>query len=342
MHFAMRLFFGFERNDDKEKLLSVGVPPYYKRGEKMKNTRLIVDGAIFIILLLAALYIPIIGIVLMLALPLLFIVFTMKYQSKYAFLLLVVASFVTSIVSSPLNIAITLMFGITGIVLGVMYRKQKSGVEILLIGTLVYMINIVVIYIVSVKLFEYNFVQQFQAMFAQSITQTEHFMKMTGAQIDEKQLQQLKQFPQLIGYVIPSMIAIGSFMMAWLTQVVSAPILKRLRYPVQPRPPFRQVQLPKSILFYYLIFLAISVFVKTEAGSYLYIVQLNLNVIFPLLMVVQGFSFILFYAHYKKFPKVVSILFVVIAMIVPIVFYIVSILGIIDLGFSLRKRIQSV
>jgi uncharacterized protein YybS (DUF2232 family) len=312
----------------------------------MKNTRLITEGAVllavYIILLLASLYVPILNIVFMLALPLPFIFFAMKHELKYTWVLLLATSIVTIIVSSAFNIATTLTFGVAGIVLGSMYKKQKRPTEILLAGTIAYIVILVVLYVVSVQFFEYNFIKEMQSMMMQSINMAEQFMKAAGMQIDEKQLKQMKQLPKLIGYAVPAMVIVGALIMSWLTILIASPILKRLRFQVQPWPPFRDINLPKSVLVYYVIFVIVATFVKMEEGSYLYTVLLNLNLIFPLLMAIQGFSFIAFFSHQKGYAKAIPIVIFILSFFVPILFSLVSFLGIIDLGVSLRKRIKGV
>lgn len=312
----------------------------------MKNTRWITEGAVllavFVILLLASMYIPVLNIVFLLALPLPFIIFAIRNELKYTWILLIAASLITVVVSSPFNIATSLTFGTTGIVLGSMYKRQKKPTDILLAGTIVYIVNFVVLYIVSVLFFEYNFIQEIQDMLKQSLQSAEQIIEATGVQVNKKQLEQLKQLPTLIGYAIPAMLVMGGLMMSWLTIIISAPILKRLRFDVQPWPPFRNVNLPKSVLVYYVIFVIIATFVKIEEGSYLYIALLNLNLIFPMLMAIQGFSVVAFFCHLKGYSKAVPIILFILSFFIPILFSLVSFLGIIDLGFSLRNRFKSI
>ena len=49
-----------------------------------------------------------------------------------------------------MNLVKTTMFGLIGIVLGYMY-KTKKPVEILMAGTLAYLIGIMLIYVASIK-----------------------------------------------------------------------------------------------------------------------------------------------------------------------------------------------
>ncbi len=296
--------------------------------------------AIFVLFLLITLYIPFLGMAVLFALPLPFIVFTLRYEMKHALVLVLTACLVTIAVSSIMSVITTLTFASSGVLLGGLYKKKRSNVEILLAGTLAYIVNFVAIYIISVQFFEYNFIKEMQNLLDQSIKQAEAFIRQTGAQIEENSLKQLKEMPQLLGYLVPSMLVLASFIMSLFTQLIAIPVLRRLGYQIQSWPPFRSIQLPKSILVYYVIFLAVGFFIHAEKGSYLYTVMLNVNSVFPLLMAVQGFSFISLFINDKGYSKAIPVIVFVFSMFIPILFSLISFLGIIDLGFSLRQKIK--
>lgn len=310
----------------------------------MKNIRWITEGAVllavYVVLLLATLYMPIVGIILPFTLPIPFLIFAMRHEWKYSLILLATASLLSIVVSSLLTISTAIMFGTTGIVLGMMYKHKKSALQLLAAGALIYTINLIAIYIISVTFFSYNFIQQSQELITQSIASSEQFMRAAGIQVNENQLAQMKQLPKIMGYALPSLVIMGSFMMSWLTLIIATPILKRLRFEVQPWPPFREIQMPKSVLYYYVLFLVLAMFIQVQEGSYLYIAILNLNLILPILMTIQGFSFLFLYCYKKEYPKFIPIVVVVLSIFIPFLFSLVSFLGIIDLGFSLRNRLK--
>ncbi|PEA56567.1 hypothetical protein CON64_01225 [Bacillus pseudomycoides] len=310
----------------------------------MKPTRLITEGAVLLalyaVLLLASLYMPVLGAIVIFALPLPFLIFSIRYQLSSACMLLGAAILVTLIVSSPLSIANTLMFGITGIILGHMYKKKKSIIEILLVGTLVYLVSFVVLYIVSVQFFNIDIVKQMQDMFKQSMEQSEKFMKMAGASVNEGQLAELKKAVNTIGMLLPTVLAMASLFSSWITILIANRVLKRLKYTAVSWPKFRDIQIPKSIVWLYVVIILLASFAKIEAGSYVEMVFLNLSTIFTFLLLFQGFSFLAFFTNAKGYIKVVPILTFVVGLFVPVLFPLMTILGIIDLGFSLRSKVQ--
>ncbi|UOB79080.1 YybS family protein [Bacillus sp. ZJS3] len=309
----------------------------------MKNTKFITEGAallaIYAMLLLISMYVPILGAVVTFALPLPFILLTIRYKLSSAFVIFTAALFITVIVSQPMNLVKTTMFGLIGIVLGYMYKKQKKPVEILMAGTLAYLIGIMLIYVASIKFFNIDLMKQMQNMFNESMTQSEKIVTAAGMPISKEQKELFAQFNDVLQTLFPSLLVMVSVCFSWITVMISGSVLRKLKYDVIPWPKFKDIQLPKSIVWYYVIFILLSTFIKVEPTSYLHMVFSNLYVIFALLLVLQGLTFIAFLAHSKGFTKGVPIISFIACMFIPMLFPLVTILGIIDLGISLRSKI---
>ncbi|HFK1762656.1 hypothetical protein AT258_24505 [Bacillus wiedmannii] len=309
----------------------------------MKNTKFITEGAallaIYAMLLLISMYVPILGTVVTFALPLPFILLTIRYRLSNAFVIFTAALFITVIVSQPMNLVKTTMFGLIGIVLGYMYKKRKKPVEILMAGTLAYLIGIMLIYVASIKFFNIDLMKQMQNMFNESMAQSEKIVNAAGMPISEEQKELFTQFNDVLQTLFPSLLVMVSVCFSWITVMISGSVLRKLKHDVMPWPKFKDIQLPKSIVWYYVIFILLSTFIKVEPTSYLHMVFSNLYVIFALLLVLQGLTFIAFIAHSKGFTKGVPIISFIACMFIPMLFPLVTILGIIDLGISLRSKI---
>ncbi|MCC2329029.1 YybS family protein [Bacillus wiedmannii] len=309
----------------------------------MKNTKFITEGAallaIYAMLLLISMYVPILGTVVTFALPLPFILLTIRYRLSNAFVIFTAALFITVIVSQPMNLVKTTMFGLIGIVLGYMYKKQKKPVEILMAGTLAYLIGIMLIYVASIKFFNIDLMKQMQNMLNESMAQSEKIVTAAGMPISKEQKELFAQFNDVLQTLFPSLLVMVSVCFSWITVMISGSVLRKLKHDVIPWPKFKDIQLPKSIVWYYVIFILLSTFIKVEPTSYLHMVFSNLYVIFALLLVLQGLTFIAFLAHSKGFTKGVPIISFIACMFIPMLFPLVTILGIIDLGISLRSKI---
>ncbi|PEV96632.1 hypothetical protein CN425_25160 [Bacillus cereus] len=309
----------------------------------MKQTKFITEGAallaVYAILLLISMYVPILGAVAMFILPLPFIVLTIRYKLPNVLLIFVAALFITVIVSQPISLIKTIMFGLIGVVLGSMYKKGKKPVEILIAGTLAYLIGIMLIYVGSIKFFNIDIMKQMQNMFNESIAQSEKIVSAAGMPISKEQKELLGQLNDVLQTLFPSILVMVSVCFSWITVMISGSVLKKLKHDVAPWPKFKDIQLPKSIVWYYVIFILLATFIKVEPTSYLHMVFSNLYVIFALLLVLQGLTFITFLAHRKGFTKGVPIISFIVCMFIPMLFPLVTILGIIDLGISLRSKI---
>lgn len=310
----------------------------------MKNVHQLTRGAVFLsiyaVLLLITLYVPLLGFVVNLFLPMPFIIFAAKNNLKSTIVFLIAALLISLILGSFLAIPLTAAYGMTGATIGYLLYKQKGRWMIFLGGSLVFLINLVLQYIVSVVFFQINFIEQFLQTFRESLTTSMNMMESLGQPENTQLIEQFESSISMVETLMPSMFVMASFMIVFFIQLVSVPILKRFDIYVSDWKPFRELDLPKSILYYYLLCLAASLFLKPEEGSYLYWAITNLVFVLQTLMAIQGASFIFYYSHIKGFTKSIPIIAVVIALFIPILLYIVRLLGIIDLGFDLRKRIE--
>ncbi|PJW20031.1 DUF2232 domain-containing protein [Geobacillus thermodenitrificans] len=301
-------------------------------------TEAAIELALFAVLLLLALYVPFIGFIAALFLALPFMVFTMRHGLIPAWLLLAAALVVSGLIGSLLSLPMALMFGTFGIVVGAMLVKKKNRYLVLLIGALVFLANIVLDYVISIQFLQVDMIQDTLALVRESFDTAMRVMEGMGQTPPTEMKKQFEQAIVLISYMTPTLFFVASFVLAYVTIIVSLPVMKRLKLPVGTWPPFRELSLPKSVLWIYVLVLVLSLFPLKE-GTFTYIAVLNVSYVLQLALIVQGFSF-LYYAAYKKgIGKGVVVAGTVICLFLPFLLYLVAIFGIIDLGFDLRRRI---
>ncbi|XJZ27309.1 YybS family protein [Bacillota bacterium Lsc_1132] len=313
------------------------------RGEEVKNVRRLTEGAIllaaFIVLLLLTIYVPVIGIVVNLFLPAPFILFAAKNDWKSILVFVVASLLISFITGTLLAMPLTLAYGTTGAIMGYMIQKQKSRTAILISASFVFLVNIVGQYIVSVVFFHMNYIDELLKMMQDSIKMSSDIMKNFGAQ--QKNNQVLEQFTKalaLIKTLLPSLFVMVSFLTVFIIQLLSLPILRRFGIKVENWKPFREISLPKSFIWYYLLTMLAGILLHPKAGTYGFDVLTNLTYILQLFMVFQGFTFLFFFFHQRGTSKSIPAIIAVFSFLVPILLYLVGILGIIDLGFGLRRR----
>lgn len=146
--------------------------------------------------------------------------------------------------------------------------------------------------------------------------------------------QQLNLYKQLV----PVFVVLASLLLALLNQWVSYKILNRLEKQRLRFPKFRNLRFPTAILWIYLLAMILILFQGEQDGTLVVALQ-NVMMLTGLFMAIQGFSFIFFISHHKNISIAIPIVLVVVTLIfAPLLFPLVRILGIIDLGFGLRDR----
>lgn len=312
---------------------------------KNKSTYRLTEGAIllaiFTVLLLVTLYIPGLGLIVNFFLAMPFIMYAAKHGWKSASVFTIAAILLSLIVGTFLAIPIALTYGVTGSVMGWLIGRGKSRLAVFVAGSLVFLVNTILQYAATVVLFNMNIIEEFITTFQESINTSIKMLESMGQTVDEAVLEQFQNSVDLMETLMPSLFVMASFMIVFLIQLVCLPLLKRFGVKAHPWMPLRNMSLPKSLLWYYLLSMMASLFIQPEVGSYWHWALTNLVFILQFLMLVQGYTFIAYYSHAKGYPKAVLVVTIILSMILPIILYIVRILGIIDLGFDLRKRIEA-
>ncbi|MBY0148072.1 YybS family protein [Neobacillus niacini] len=308
----------------------------------MKNVRKLTEGAIllaaFAVLLLLTIYVPFLGMVVNLFLAVPFMLFTAKNDGKSIFVFIVASLLLSFIVGSVMSLPLALAYGTTGAVIGYLIQRQKNMGVLFIAGTLVFLINLIIIYVTSIVLFEVDMITEMIELMRESLNVSADLLKNFGnAQDSEKLLEQFNNGLNLIKTLIPTLFVLSSFFIVFIMQLVSFPIIKRFGIKVEKWKSFKEISLPKSLLYYFLLTLLLSMFMNPEEGTFWYMAIINMTYILQFLMVLQGYTFMFYYFDKKGISKAISITIGIVAFLIPIFLYIIGILGIIDLGFDLRK-----
>ena len=309
----------------------------------MKNVHKLTEGAILLaaytIMLLITIYVPILGAVVNLFLSLPFIMFAAKHNRQSSIVFMVAATLLSLIVGTFFAIPLTLAYGLTGIVMGDFVRNQKGRAAVFLAGSITFLLNLVIQYAVAVAFFKMDFIQQSIDLVRESVDQSMGMLEMLGQEPNTVLLEQLNAGIDLLQSLIPSIFVVISLATVFLIQLVSFPIVKRFGVKIGEWSSFRDLTLPNSLLYYFIFALLASFFIQTENGGYFHLALTNILFVLQLLMVVQGLSFIWYFNHSRGWSKALPIIITVMVFVMPFLLYIVWILGIIDLGFDLRKRL---
>ncbi|NRG43866.1 YybS family protein [Bacillus sp. CRN 9] len=312
----------------------------------MKNVHKLTEGAVllavFTVLLLMSLYIPVLGVLLTFVLPLPFILFAAKNKRSDSIVFFIAGLLFSLIVGTVISIPITLAFGLTGLVIGDFIREKKERSATFIGGTLTFLVVSILIYAAMNVLFNINFVEEMTKVMDESIEMSRSVVDSIGAGAadTEELFNQLETAMKTMETLIPSILVMMSLSTAFIIQLIAFPIVKRFGVEVTKWNSFADLTFPKSILWYYLITIFATLMMNPEEGTFWYMALLNLSFILQMLMVIQGLSFVFFFSRLKGWPKAAPVIILILTVFMPIFLYIIRILGIIDIGFDLRKRLD--
>nr|WP_280518548.1 YybS family protein [Lederbergia wuyishanensis] len=291
-------------------------------------------------MLLLAIFIPVSTIVVYLFFILPFLLYSAKYSVKHSITFIIGAMMISFIIGTYLALPIAVLFGTTGLMMGYGIRVKESKQIIFISSSIVFVANFILFFIIAAAFFSFNFMDEMKDMFQTSINQYTEALHMMGMSPPLEFQEQLNDMVNLMTTMLPAILVGTAFISILIIMSVNFPIIKRLGVEVPKFQPFRRLTFPKNILWLYLLVLVISLIFKIENDSYMQMALVNAGLILQTLLVIQGLSFIFFYCHIKKWSIAIPILAVIFTFFMPFVLSIVRVLGIIDLGFDLRRRIN--
>ncbi|HLR61223.1 MAG TPA: YybS family protein [Lentibacillus sp.] len=312
----------------------------------MNQSRQLTDGAlltaIFMILMLIATFVPVITLIATFLLPVPFIIFASRYDWKPSIIMLTAASILSALLTSIFSLPLPVLMGLGGIMIGSAIYHKLSAYETLARGTIGFVVGLVFIFVFSQYVFQVNLVNEMNNMIEQSITMSQNVMDQLGMEeLSEEQMAMLTEQFDMLTDLLPVFIAIVALLLAFVSQWVGYKVISRMDNKKLQFPPFRMLRLPVSLIWIY-FFSLIMTFFGLDQNGMVYLAVNNVLMLAGILMTLQGFSFIFYYAYVKQMSKALPIGSVVLTIFLPFIFlYLVRLLGIIDIGFSLRDRISN-
>lgn len=308
----------------------------------MRKNQYITDAALFSaiysLLFLASMYLPLIGTIIMFSLPVPFVIYSYRYDIKKFLLFFLVTGVLTVIFGTIINLPSVLLFGLMGLSIGYSYKKQETVIEMYMKTVVMTIMGLLSLLVLSNIMFQTNFVADITNIMKESTQLVISTMESTGVEISVKQQESITTLIEMFQQLVPMMLVFVAGIFTLVTCYITQGIAGRLGIKTVKIGKLRDFVLPKSVMWMYLIILLVN-FISIDPQTFLYTVILNLTMVFQILFVLQGCSFIAYFLHYKNKPRKYLVITMVLILFIPIVFPFIEFLGIIDLGFQLRKRL---
>lgn len=296
-------------------------------------------AAMFTVLLAVSVYVPILSIAttLFLALPIAW--YSAKYPWKATALFAAVCLVLTFIIGGLLSLPLALTHIPLGIMIGYSIYYKKSKLFMFMGSSIVVLISLMLQYIASIVLLGINILEEFMTTVRMSYEQTGVMLERFGA--SEESTEQYNQMADQLLFamenLMPTLLVLAVFATVWLLLILILPVLKRFGTEVPKFPPFRDMKLPKSVLWYYLIVLLVMLLSDLQPGTMPYMIFINASVLLQMLLFLQGVSFYHFYIKQEGWPKWVTVIVTILAL--PLQSF-TGIVGLVDLGFDIRGWVK--
>lgn len=308
------------------------------------RTRVITEGAastvLFIVLLLLTTYVPFIGIISVFILPIPIMYFSTKHGYKPGLIVLVCSFIIAVLVTQLLSACATSGFLLVGLVMGELLKRKGTAIHLLIGGTLSNVVVLLIAYGLCSVLFHLNPINWMSNTILNNIdlsVKMSPFVK--GNPNAMNQVNLLRDAVKSMAQLAPALIVTISVFYAFIIELISGAVLRRLRVPFPKWLPFKQWQFSRQLVWYYLVDLILLFLVGNKWGEAGSMVFINVFYILEWVFIIQGLAFIYFFFDQRTQRKLWPILITVFTFLLPPVLYIVRILGIIDLGFNFRARI---
>lgn len=140
--------------------------------------------------------------------------------------------------------------------------------------------------------------------------------------------------------VLPACVMVMSAVFAYLEYIILSKIMARRRS-VNMMPPFREFSLPGGAMMG-IVGMYLAAWILTEAGVFSNnMMYMNIDFLFDFAFSIQGVSVVLMFCHMKRLPKILGAVAAVILWMTYIGKMFLVIIGMFDLMFNFKGRIQN-
>jgi uncharacterized protein YybS (DUF2232 family) len=296
----------------------------------------------YLLLLLMAAFVPLFSLLAVFFLPIPIVLLYVHFRGTHFYIGSLIIIVVSVVIAPLISIPLTVIALLSGIFIANSITKKHHPYETWSKGTLGYLLGFVAVYAYIELILGVSIKEMYIDAMDDSLKMTEELMGTVGVfqfSLEEMNLirEQMMAFLQLIPIVLVAVAMCFAILTQWLTYKW----LNRSAKEAYRFPPFRNFQLPKLILWIYFLTLLLSIMTVNTENATVNMAILNVSHLAGILLVLQGLSFIFHYSYVKKQSKALPIVSIVILVFFPMLgLYLMRILGIIDLGFELKKRIS--
>lgn len=311
-------------------------------------TKSIVEGAflaaITAVIFIISIYIPLLGTLVSFLCPLPIIILCLRHSLKFAIISTFISGILVSILAGPWQgIMVLLGFGILGLTLGFVIKKDLSLTDIIMVGSVASLISKGLILLIGFWFLDINPVLFDVEEIDRVITQSLNFYNSMG--LSPEQLSSIKesltQTIKIIRIAFPGMIILASIFDTIINYWVARLVLKRFGYKLSNFTSFFKWRASKSFFWSYFLGVILIFLGAKHNLPLLSKIGVNIQLFFSVVFLIYGLSltgFILERFKIKNFLKWVIYIFVCFQ---PLLSQITTWAAMLDIWIDFRKLITA-
>lgn len=305
-------------------------------GGLLMKTKSLVNAAMMMAIYLVFFILYNVGIlpsIMTLLLPIPLIIYSVVSQKVSDILLLLLGCTIgTYLIGSVYGLMTTLLYGITGALLGIGIVKKWPYWNRILNASIVFVVVMPLITYVLTKL-------SISEMFLQTMNEMFSVFDQVGSVMPEGSMEKLTSMQEMmqtvIPMVMPTLLLIMGAIQAFLSDKVSTLVLKRMHLQTPVSQPISEFQLGAKLAILLIISQFAMAFVRNSGVT---VVLLNVVMLLNTLFMIQGIIVAIQFFKSRN-QKGLGIMVVVFAILSNLVMF-VSLIGMMDALFDYRKRFE--
>ena len=300
-------------------------------------------AALTVALALAAVYLPVLGMVALVCWPLPIIVLVVRRGLRYGIMAVLVSAVLMAMLIEPLlSLRLVLSFGLTGLVLGYGFHRGWSGTRVFAAG---FASSVAAKLLAIALLFWVTAINPFQMqldMLSQAFDASFQLYSELG--IDAASLsqsrEQVEQGLHVVSLLLPLIVVIMGLIDTVVGFALGGRILRRLGTEVPSLPPFAEWRLPPALLYVFGFALVGLYWGSSRDVTWLYELSLNAEVLAILAGPVQGLSLPPCVIHHFRLATFFRIVIYVLVLMNGVLAQILAFTGLVDMVFDYRRRLR--
>jgi len=310
-----------------------------KRNKTSTMIELTLITAIAIVFALAAIYIPLAG-VLTMFLPVPFIVIGVKNGLKYTVLSLMMATAMIGIFTGSLSVVLMLVTAwLVSIVLVYMIEKKYSFKSIIFFGSIASIASVIVSLAIMPKVFGFGPLEMIEQSFVKMVEMYTRIFETSGVDTEkvEQVIDSIKLMKDFILIIFPSTIIMTSIVSTYFNYLLSGVILRKIGFSIEKQNKFGYFRLPSNFMMGALV-----IVILTYLSSRFNIVKsdaLNANILylFQYVFIILGLAVVSFFLERKRIGNVLRRTILIFILLIPSASLILFFVGLFDVVFNIRK-----